>query len=243
MADYKADYKKEMLHTLTEKGALKIAKTKDEMFTLKSGRKSPHFINAGGLTDGASLASLRKCLGQHIAAMLKQGKMEDFDFIFGPAYKGISLACLACEGLYQEAGINKRYLYDRKEEKAYGDVKSDKMIVGANYFKPGQKILMIDDIITTGGTKLEAIEKLKGLGEHKIVGLVLLADRQEKMADASGNNEEISAVENIEQNFGIKVFPILTMKEIFGMVKDQVSPEIKAAWIEYYEQYGSVKMG
>ncbi|MFH2021443.1 MAG: orotate phosphoribosyltransferase [archaeon] len=235
------EYKNELLQMLIDKAALKIASSPSDLFTFKSGRKSTNFINAGALTDGEALSKLKKGFAHLIADLLKTKKIEDFDFIFGPAYKGINLACLACEGLFEEYGMNKRYIYDRKEEKSYGDVSADKVIVGGNFFKPGQKILMIDDVITTGLTKFEALDKLKILGNHKIVGLVLLADRQEKMGDAI-KIDEISAVENIERQFGIKVFPILSMKDVFGLVKDKLSPDIKKLWIDYYAKYGAVTL-
>ena len=234
-------YKKELLDNLIESGSLKIAKNSNELFTFKSRRISPNFINTGSMIEGKSIAILKTALGCHISNLLESKKIEDFDFIFGPAYKGITLACLACEGLYELFNINKRFLYDRKEEKGYGDVNSDKTIVGASFFRAGQKILLIDDVITTGKTKFEAIDKLNLLGDFTIVGLVLVADRQEKMGDKE-KVEDLSATEYLSRKYGFQVFPILSMAEIFSMVKDKISPNIKNLWIDYYNKYGSIKL-
>ncbi len=233
--------KKTFLDLLLQKGALKIAPSSRELFTLKSGRASAYFINMGSLTDGASLAKMKRLLASYIALHLDEGELEDFDFIFGPAYKGINLATLACEGLSELYGLNKRYLYDRKEEKAYGDVAADKIIVGANHFKAGQKILLIDDVTTTGETKLESLEKLKLLGRHTVVGLVLVVDRQERMGDAETVGRK-SAMQRIQEEFKVKVLSILDAQTIFTLVKDEVPDDIRECWINYYAKYGAVQL-
>jgi orotate phosphoribosyltransferase len=232
---------KTFLNLLLTKGALKIAPSSRQLFTLKSGRASPYFINMGSLTDGASLVQMKELLARYIALHLDEGDLDDFDFIFGPAYKGINLATLACEGLSELYGMNTRYLYDRKEEKAYGDVAADKIIVGADHFKAGQKILLIDDVTTTGETKLEALEKLKLLGPHTVVGLVLVVDRQERMGDAKTVGRK-SAMQRIHEEFKVKVLAILDARTIFTLVKDEVPDDVREYWINYYAKYGAVQL-
>lgn len=228
--------KQEFLRMICEQGALKIAKNKNEFFTFKSGRKSPNFINIGSLTDGESLHVLKKAYVEKICELLEKKEIEDFDFIFGPAYKGIPLAALVCEGL-AEKGIKKRFIYDRKSEKAYGDVSSDKILVGAMHFFSGARVLVIDDVITTGQAKFDAIEKLKVLGKSKIVGIIVAIDRQERGGDAENISKE--GVEKIiKRKYGISLHSIANMEDVFTYVKKDLSPEIKRAWIEYYKKYG-----
>lgn len=233
--------KKDFLQLLLQKGAVRMAQHEKEFFVFKSGRRSPNMINLRGMTDGESLEGLKKAYAGHIKRLLDECRIEDFDFIFGPAYAGISIACLACEGLYELHGINKRYLYDRKESKGYGDKAMDDVIVGAGHFTAGAKVLMVDDVITTGGTKADAMKKLAMLGDHKIVGIVLAVDRQEKLGDAE-RVEEKSATQQME-DAGIKVFPILTMKDIFGIMGEGLNLQDKTNWIEYYRRYGAIKLG
>jgi orotate phosphoribosyltransferase len=236
----KKDIEKETLNLLIKNGAFRVAPSMDELFVLKSGRKSPTFINTRALTDGESLSRLKRMLGYYIGYLLENKMIDSFDYIFGPAYNGIPISVLACEGLFELYGLKKRYLYDRKEEKDYGDKKMDQVIVGAGYFKPGEKILIIDDVITTGETKAEALDKLNILGEHKIVGMVLIVDRQERAGDAENISNESPVA--IMERAGFKVFSILGMKTIFDLVKDDITPDMRQYWVEYLNKYGTVKV-
>lgn len=227
---------KTFLDLLLKKGALKVIQSVREPFILKSGRASPYFINIGALTDGESLVKIKWAFTSFIVHLLEQGMLEKFNFIFGPAYKGITLAALSCEGLSEIYGINTRYIYDRKEVKSYGDISADKIIVGANHFNREDKILLIDDVVTTGETKIDSLEKLKVLGSHTVVGLVLLVDRQEKMSDKNQIVKK-SAVTFIQEELGIKVFSILTSKKIFDLMKENLSEAVINYWIDYNNKY------
>ena len=229
------------LDVLIKGGALRFPPSPDQPFTLKSGRPSPYFVNLGALTDGESLGKLKWAFASYIALLVEEGEIPDFDYVFGPSYKGISLAALTCEGLNELYGMDKRYMYDRKEAKDYGDLSSDQVLVGAGYFKPGQRLLVVDDTITTGITKVETIEKLRMLGDHEVVGLVIAVDRQERLGDKD-NVEDISAVQYLEQELGLKVHSIQNIGTIYGLIKESLSPEMRGLWLDYYRRYGTVKL-
>ena len=229
------------LDILMKKGALRLPPNPDEPFILKSGRPSPYFVNLGALTDGESLAAVKWAFASYVVLLMEQGLLKDFDYVFGPSYKGISLATLTCEGLNELYGMDKRYMYDRKEEKDYGDLSADKVIVGAGYFKQGQRILIVDDTITTGTTKVESIEKLKLLGNHEVVGFIIAVDRQEKMGDTE-NIEENGAVQYLEEELGLKVFSIQNIQKIYGLIKDSLDEDMRRLWVDYYSMYGTEKL-
>ena len=228
----KKKIQKELLDLLVKKGGLRLG----DYYKLKSGRVSPYFINLGALSDGESLSRLRWILAGFTWLLIKENKISDFDFVFGPAYKGINLAALTCEGVNEYIGLNKRYLYDRKESKTYGDTSMDKDIVGSEYFKPSQRILVVDDTITTGQTKVESINKLSSLPQHKLVGIEVCVDRQETVVGQK------SGIEEVKDSLGVEVFPILTATDIYHMVKPILTDEQRRSWIDYYKQYGTVSL-
>ena len=239
------DYKREFLELLLKKNALKIAKDAGAFFKLKSGRMSPTFVSLGALTDGESLAALKHSYSRAAVAGVQNGALKDFQYVFGPAYKGINLCALTCEGLYENFGKNTCYLYDRKEEKAYGEATqgndASKVIVGAEKFAQAGAILLVDDVITTGQAKYEALDKIKLLGDYQIAGMVIAVDRQELLGDAHDGGSR-SAVQALEAELGIRTVPILTMQEVFALIKDALEKSVRQAWIEYYEKHGAVRM-
>jgi orotate phosphoribosyltransferase len=239
------DYKRAFLALLLKKDALKIATDVNTFFKLKSGRMSPTFISIGALADGESLAMLKHCYSRAAVDGVQSGALKEFQYVFGPAYKGINLCALTCEGLYENFGKNTCYLYDRKEEKAYGEAtqgtNASKVIVGAEKFVQTRSILLVDDVITTGQAKYEALEKIKLLGDYKIAGMVIAVDRQELIGDTWHPSAQ-SAVQVLEKDLGITTVAILTMQDIFALVKDTLAPDVRRAWSAYYEQYGVVSM-
>ncbi len=200
-------------------------------FTLKSGRKSPYFYNARSLDSGSAV----NIIGKVYAQMIKE-KNLDFDVLFGPAYAGIPLVAATALQLVTKYQINKRFAYDRKEVKDYGD-KKDEVIVGK--INDEDKVLIVDDMITTGATKLESIKKINIVAPNaKIVGLLIVFDREE-VTDTGK-----SAVQQLEDN-GIKVFSLLKARELFNYLhkreidgKVYVDDNILKSFNEYYEKYG-----
>lgn len=219
---------------LLESQALKFGE-----FTLKSGRKSPYFINAGAFNDGRKIARLGAFYAEKIVEEIEAGNLpKDVDTVFGPAYKGIPLGVSTAIALTSAHGMEVGYTFDRKEKKDHGD---GGMMVGTQ-LADGMKVLLVDDVMTAGTAVREVIPKLKAEANVEVIGLVLSVDRMEKTKDS-----DTSAVKAVEAEFGFPVFAIANVKGIFEAGQriqnadgtPYVTPEIKAAADAYLEQYGA----
>ncbi len=219
---------------LLEANALKFGE-----FTLKSGRQSPYFINAGAFNDGRKIAALGAFYAEKIAAQIEAGHLPcDIDTVFGPAYKGIPLAVSTAIALTSICNISVGYTFDRKEKKDHGD---GGMMVGTQLCD-GMKVLLVDDVMTAGTAVREVIPKLEAEARIEVVGLVLCVDRMEKTKDSN-----MSAVKAIEVEFGFPVFAIADVCEIFEAGQHiktadgspYVTAAIKSAADAYLAQYGA----
>jgi len=219
-------YQQDLIKVLIDSKALAFGS-----FTLKSGRVSPYFFNMGrAVSRGDYLSIVSACYSEKILDTIG----EDFTFIFGPAYKGIPLACSIAQDL-SSRGIVRRWGYDRKEVKDYGDSR-DKVLVGE--IMDGDKVIMIDDVVTTGGTKVEAWDKISGLANNiSSMGVFVAVDREEK--DREGNYpRDILGKDGLELHSIItatQMFENLLNKEIEGKVL--VDDEIYQSFKEYMEKY------
>jgi orotate phosphoribosyltransferase len=186
-------------------------------FTLKSGRKSPYFFNTGSLCTAAQL----KKMGDLYAAKLSSEKVfEQADVVFGSAYKGIPIAVSTAIAL-AETRPNIRSVSDRKEAKTHGDTSSFLGIL-----KRDDTVVIVDDVISTGGTKMEAIAKLREAGATPL-GLIIAFDRAEP---AEGS--KLTAKENFEKETGLPVFALANIHDIA-----RERPEVKQALESYLSQF------
>ncbi len=192
-------------------------------FTLKSGRKSPYFFNSGLFNTGKALAFLG---GSYAAAI--RSRAPDFDMLFGPAYKGVPLASVTAAALAQEHGVDKPYCFNRKEVKDHGE---KGRVVGAPL---EGRVLVIDDVITAGTAVREVIDIIRDQGATP-AGIVVALDRQER------GNGDLSAIQEIERDYGIPVISLVTLDQILEYLKSQNDPilsEHASAIREYRETYG-----
>ena len=200
-------------------------------FKTKAGRLSPYFFNAGLFYDGASLAQLANGYADVLIERMGQGFA--FDALFGPAYKGITLASATAMALAQK-GHNVPYAYNRKEAKDHGE---GGVLVGAPL--EGKRVVIVDDVSSAGTSVRESVEMLRSAGATPVAVLIAL-DRMEK----SGNATEIgdfSAVQAVEKDFGIPVFAIATLHDLMAYLDAQSAPELvqyQAAVKAYRERYG-----
>jgi orotate phosphoribosyltransferase len=199
-------------------------------FTLKSGRVSPYFFNAGAFDDGASLAVLGRCYAESIVR-----SAPPFDMLFGPAYKGIPLVATIAATLYEKHDRNLPYAFNRKEAKAHGEGGS---IVGRPL---AGRVLIVDDVITAGTAIRESIQIIRAAGAEP-VGVALALDRQERGRDASGNDLPESAVQEVQRLYGIPAFSILTLGGLIEMMRsgsDLLPAQALSAMESYRGRYGA----
>ena len=202
-------------------------------FTLKSGRRSPFFMNAGAYTTGSQLVSL----GEYYAKAIHDTYGLDFDILFGPAYKGIPLAVAACMAISRLYGRDIRYCCNRKEVKDHGD----KGILLGSPLKDGDRVVIIEDVTTSGASMAETVPILRAQAGVNIIGLMVSLDRCEK-----GQEGKVSALREIRARYGFDTHAIVTMKEVIeylGAAEDGknafLDDTTRRALEDYYKIYGA----
>ena len=212
------DFQSEFLEFVLENKILRFGK-----FTLKSGRVSPYFFNAGLFNSGDKLAFLAKC---YAASIVNSGL--EFDVLFGPAYKGIPLVSATAIALANNHNLNKPFCFNRKEAKSHGE---GGVIVGAEL---SGKVLIIDDVITAGTAIREAVEILQNDGAQ-LNGIAVAMDRQEK------GTGELSAIQEIKLAYQISVTNIISLQNIIAYLEGSSDSKMQrhlAAVTAYRDQYG-----
>jgi orotate phosphoribosyltransferase len=210
------NYKMQFIDNAISSGALKFGE-----FTLKSGRISPYFFNAGEFYRGAALSNLGKC---YAAAIVESG--IQFDVLFGPAYKGITLAAATAVALASQFNIDVPYCFNRKEAKDHGE---GGVLVGAPL---EGKVLIIDDVITAGTAIREVMSVIDKSGA-RAAGVVIGVDRQER---GNGSN---SAIQDVEIDYSLSVFSIIDITDILTYLQEKSnSVELVSSIESYREKYG-----
>ena len=224
-------YKKDFIDFMVECNVLKFGS-----FTLKSGRQSPFFMNAGAYVTGSQL----KRLGEYYAKAIHDNFGDEIDVFFGPAYKGIPLAVVTAVAYSELYGKEIKYCSDRKEEKDHG---ADKGALLGYKIKDGDRVVIIEDVTTSGKSIEETYPKIKAQetkeGGIKIVGEIVSLNRMEKAPDS-----EKAALDVISEKYGFPARAIVSMADVVEALytngdKKIITDEIKAEIDKYYEIYGA----
>jgi len=196
-----SDLSNDFLAFVLKREALKFGS-----FQTKSGRESPYFFNAGGLHLGRDLIEL----GRFYAGAIQENFGDEVDIIYGPAYKGIPLAVVTAMGLSEHYGREVSYFFNRKEAKDHGEKGS---LVG-RIPQPGERVVIVDDVITAGTAIRETMEVLSSVEGIDLKGVLVALDRQEK-----GNSEK-SAIMEVEEDFGLPVKSIADLKKLLSWIEN-----------------------
>ncbi len=221
-------YKQEFIEFMVASDVLKFGD-----FTLKSGRKSPFFMNAGAYVTGGQL----KRLGEYYAKAIHENYGDDWDVLFGPAYKGIPLSVTTAIAYSELYGKQVRYSSNRKEEKDHGDAG---ILLGSR-MNDGDRVVIIEDVTTSGKSIEETYPILKAQGDVNVVGLMVSLDRMEV-----GLGGKVAALYEITEKYGFAANAIVTMAEVTEYLYGRdvggrvvIDDKIKAALDEYYSKYGA----
>ena len=220
-------YKQEFIEFMIDCDVLKFGD-----FVTKSGRKTPFFVNTGFYRTGTQL----RRLGQYYARAIKEAFGMEFDVLFGPAYKGIPLTVAASMAISEIYGVDVRYCSNRKEVKDHGD----KGILLGSPLGDGDRVVIIEDVTTSGTSIGETMPILKAQGQVKPLGLVVSVDLIE-----SGKGDK-GALQEIAEQYGLQTTAIVTMEEVVSHLYNRpykgkviIDDTLKAAIDAYYEQYGA----
>ncbi len=220
-------YKKEFIEFMVESEVLKFGE-----FTLKSGRKSPFFMNASVYATGSQL----KRLGEYYARAIHESFGDDFDILFGPSYKGIPLSVITAIAYSELYHKEVRYCSNRKEIKDHGDVG---ILLGSR-LKDGDRVIIVEDVTTSGKSIEEVYPILKSQANVEIKGLMVSLNRLEK-----GMGEQKSAPEELKEKYGLEYSAIVTMQDVIECLYNRpfegriyIDDKVKAALDQYYEKYG-----
>ena len=221
-------YKQEFIEFMVDCNVLKFGE-----FTLKSGRKSPFFMNAGAYVTGSQL----KRLGEYYAKAIHDKYGDDFDVLFGPAYKGIPISVVTAIAYSELYGKEIRYCSDRKEEKDHG---ADKGSFLGSKLQDGDRVVMIEDVTTSGKSIEETFPIIQAQGNVEIKGLMVSLNRMER-----GKGTK-SALEEIQETYGFPANAIVTMEEVIEYLYNKpcqgkviIDDTMKAAIDAYYAEYGA----
>lgn len=221
-------YKKEFIEFMVESNVLKFGE-----FTLKSGRKSPFFMNAGAYVTGTQLRKL----GEYYAKAIHDTYGLDFDVLFGPAYKGIPLTVAATMAYSSLYGKDIRYCSNRKEVKDHGDTG---ILLGSK-LKDGDRVVIIEDVTTSGKSIEETFPIIKAQADVEVKGLIVSLNRMEV-----GKGGKMSALDEIKELYGFGASAIVTMEEVVEHLYNKpykgkivIDDTLKKAIDAYYEQYGA----
>ena len=221
-------YKQEFIDFMVECDVLKFGE-----FTLKSGRKSPFFMNAGAYVTGSQL----KRLGEYYAQAIHDNFGDDFDVLFGPAYKGIPLSVVTAIAYSELYGKQIRYCSNRKEVKDHGDTG----ILLGSPLVDGDRVVIVEDVTTSGKSIEETYPIITSQADIKVCGLMVSLNRMEV-----GKGKSMCALDEVHEKYDIPTAAIVDMKEVTDYLYNQerggrvvIDDKIKAAIDAYYEQYGA----